>query len=60
MGIRYMLTVCPAQGPIVNNDNGNDDDDDNANSQTIRWTNIPGDFKSIADPSVDWNNITEV
>ena len=59
--------MCSAQGPSLNNDNGDDDDeddngndDDNTNSQTIRWTNIPGDFKSIADPSVDWNNITEV
>ena len=47
----YADGACPAQGPIFNN---------NTNNQTITWTNIPGDFKSIADPSVDWNNVTEV
>jgi alkaline phosphatase D len=47
----YADGACPAQGPIFLN---------NTNNQTITWTNIPGDFKSIADPSVDWNNITEV
>jgi alkaline phosphatase D len=47
----YADGACPAQGPIFFN---------NTNNQTITWTNIPGDFKSIADPSVDWNNITEV
>jgi hypothetical protein len=50
--------VCPVQGRILNNDNG--DNDDGTNSETVTWTNIPGDFKSIADPSVDWNNIIEV
>jgi alkaline phosphatase D len=24
------------------------------------WQNIPGDFKSIADPTVDWTNVTDV
>ena len=47
----YADGACPAQGPTFLN---------NTNNQTISWTNIPGDFKSIADPSVDWNNITEV
>ena len=47
----YADGACPAQGPTFLN---------NTNNQTITWTNIPGDFKSIADPSVDWNNITEV
>jgi alkaline phosphatase D len=47
----YADGACPAQGPAFLN---------NTNNQTITWTNIPGDFKSIADPSVDWNNITEV
>jgi alkaline phosphatase D len=47
----YADGACPAQGPIFFN---------NTNNQTITWTNIPGNFKSIADPSVDWNNITEV
>ena len=47
----YADGACPAQGPIFFN---------NTNNQNITWTNIPGDFKSIADPSVDWNNITEV
>jgi alkaline phosphatase D len=46
----YADGVCPVQGPIINN----------TNNQTMTWTNIPGDFKSIEDPSVDWNNITEV
>jgi alkaline phosphatase D len=47
----YADGACPAQGPTFLN---------NTNNQTITWTNIPGDFKSLADPSVDWNNITEV
>ncbi|MFL6486652.1 MAG: alkaline phosphatase D family protein, partial [Nitrososphaera sp.] len=47
----YADGACPAQGPIINN---------STNNQTITWRNIPGDFKSLADPSVDWNNITEV
>ncbi|HZA64400.1 MAG TPA: alkaline phosphatase D family protein [Nitrososphaeraceae archaeon] len=47
----YADGACPAQGPTFLN---------NTNNQTITWTNIPGDFESIADPSVDWNNITEV
>ena len=47
----YADGACPAQGPNFNN---------NTNNQTSTWTNIPGDFKSIADPSVDWNNVTEV
>ena len=47
----YADGACPAQGPTFFN---------KTNNQTISWTNIPGDFKSIADPSVDWNNITEV
>jgi alkaline phosphatase D len=47
----YADGACPKQGPIVNN---------STNNQTITWTNIPGDFESIADPSVDWNNVTEV
>jgi alkaline phosphatase D len=53
----YADGVCLAQGPI---NNGNGDDEDNMNSQTVTWKNIPGDFKSIADPSVDWKNVTEV
>ena len=47
----YADGACPAQGPIFNN---------STNNQTITWTNIPGDFKSLADPSVEWNNVTEV
>ena len=47
----YADGACPTQGPVFNN---------STNNQTITWTNIPGDFKSIADPSVDWNNVTEV
>jgi alkaline phosphatase D len=47
----YADGACPAQGPIFFN---------NTSNQNNTWTNIPGDFKSIADPSVDWNNITEV
>ena len=47
----YADGACPAEGPIFLN---------NTNNQTITWTNIPGDFKSLADPSVNWNNITEV
>jgi alkaline phosphatase D len=47
----YADGACPAQGPTFLN---------TTNNQTITWTNIAGDFKSIADPSVDWNNTTEV
>src|SRR5918999_766755 len=47
----YADGACPAQGLTFLN---------TTNNQTITWTNIAGDFKSIADPSVDWNNITEV
>ena len=47
----YADGACPTQGPVFNN---------STNNQTITWTNIPADFKSIADPSVDWNNVTEV
>jgi alkaline phosphatase D len=47
----YADGACPAQGPIINN---------STNNQTTTWRNIPGDFKSLADPSVDWNNLTEV
>lgn len=47
----YADGACLAEGPTFLN---------NTNNQTITWTNIPGDFKSIADPSVSWNNITEV
>jgi alkaline phosphatase D len=47
----YADGACPAEGPIFLN---------NTNNQTITWTNIPDDFKSLADPSVNWNNITEV
>ena len=47
----YADGACPIQGPVFNN---------STNNQTITWRNIPGDFKSIADPSVDWNNVTEV
>jgi len=47
----YADGVCPAQGPTFFN---------NTNNQNVTWTNIPGDFKSIGDPSVNWNNITEV
>jgi alkaline phosphatase D len=47
----YADGACRAQGPIFFN---------NTSNQNITWTNIPGDFKSIADPSVDWNNVTEV
>jgi alkaline phosphatase D len=47
----YADGACPAQGPIFFN---------NTSNQNNTWTNIPGDFKSIADPSVDWNNITEI
>jgi alkaline phosphatase D len=47
----YADGTCPAHGPVFFN---------NTNNQNITWTNIPGDFKSIADPSVDWNNLTEV
>ena len=47
----YADGTCPAQGPVFFN---------KTNNQNITWTNIPGNFKSVADPSVDWNNITEV
>jgi alkaline phosphatase D len=47
----YADGTCPAQGPIFFN---------NTSNQNMTWTNIPGNFKSIADPLVDWNNITEV
>jgi alkaline phosphatase D len=47
----YADGACPVQGPTFLN---------KTNNQNMTWTNIPGDFKSIADPSVDWNNITEV
>jgi alkaline phosphatase D len=47
----YADGACSAEGPTFLN---------NTNNQTITWTNIPGDFKSLADPSVDWNNISEV
>ncbi len=47
----YADGACPAQGPTFFN---------NTSNQNVTWTNIPGDFKSISDPSVDWNNITEV
>jgi alkaline phosphatase D len=47
----YADGACSAEGPTYLN---------NTNNQTITWTNIPGDFKSLADPSVDWNNISEV
>jgi alkaline phosphatase D len=47
----YADGTCPAQGPIFFN---------NTSNQNITWTNIPGNFRSIADPLVDWNNITDV
>jgi alkaline phosphatase D len=47
----YADGACSAEGPTFLN---------NTNNQTITWTNIPGDFKSLADPSVYWNNISEV
>ena len=47
----YADGTCTAQGPIFFN---------NTSNQNITWTNIPGDFKSVGDPSVDWNNITEI
>ena len=47
----YADGACPAKGPIISNKTTN---------QNVTWLNIPGDFKSITDPSVDWNNITEV
>jgi alkaline phosphatase D len=55
----YADGVCHVQGPILN-DNGEEGNRSDANSQNVNWTNISGDFKSVADPSVDWNNITEV
>ncbi len=42
----YADGTCPAEGPV----------DDN--NMTLK--NIPGDFRSILDPSVDWENISEV
>jgi alkaline phosphatase D len=47
----YADGTCPGQGPIFFN---------NTSNQNITWTNIPGNFRSIADPLVDWSNITEV
>ncbi|MFL6484756.1 MAG: alkaline phosphatase D family protein [Nitrososphaera sp.] len=47
----YADGTCPAHGPVFFN---------NTSNQNSSWANIPGDFKSIADPSVDWNNLTEV
>jgi alkaline phosphatase D len=47
----YADGACPAQGPIFLN---------NTSNQNTTWTNIPGNFRSIADPLVDWNNVTEV
>jgi alkaline phosphatase D len=47
----YADDTCPKQGPILNN---------KINNQNITWQNIPGYFKSISDPTVNWNNITEI
>jgi alkaline phosphatase D len=47
----YADGACPAQGPTINS---------NTTNQTTTWTNIPGYFKSLADPSVNWSNITDV
>jgi alkaline phosphatase D len=47
----YADGTCPAQGPIFLN---------NTSNQNTTWTNISGNFRSIADPLVDWNNVTEV
>ena len=43
----YADGICPAEGPV-----------DIKNNMT--WKNIPGDFKSITDPSVNWKNQSEV
>ncbi|MBA3750519.1 MAG: alkaline phosphatase D family protein [Nitrosopumilus sp.] len=42
----YADGICTAEGPV---------DDNN-----MTWKNIPGDFKSIRDPSVNWENSSEV
>jgi alkaline phosphatase D len=47
----YADGTCPVNGPILNN---------KINNQNTTWRNIPGDFKSISDPSIDWNNISEI
>jgi alkaline phosphatase D len=47
----YADSTCTSQGPTYRN---------NINNQNMTWTNIPGDFKAISDPSVGWNNVTEV
>jgi alkaline phosphatase D len=47
----YADGTCPVNGPILNN---------KINNQNITWHNIPGDFKSISDTNVDWNNISEI
>jgi alkaline phosphatase D len=47
----YADGACPSQGPIFFN---------NTSKQNITWTNIPGNFRSLVDPSVDWNNVTEI
>ena len=41
----YADTACPISGPAEG---------------FTAWTNIPGDFPSIADPAVDWTNPTQV
>ncbi len=43
----YADGACSALGPVDISNN-------------ITWKNIPGDFKSITDPSVDWENKSEV
>jgi alkaline phosphatase D len=50
----YADGTCPVLGPVLNNNKIN-----NQSTNTTTWTNIAGDFKSISDPSVDWNNTTE-
>lgn len=47
----YPDGTCPSDGPILN---------DKINNQNTTWRNMPGVFKSISDPSVNWNNISEV
>ena len=47
----YADGTCPVNGPTLNNKISN---------QNTTWHNIPGDFKSINDPSIDWNNISEI
>ncbi len=42
----YADGACPASGPATPVPPG--------------WTNIPGDFPGIADPSVDWTNLAQV